>query len=136
MAELKTKKNKKSATGFIKSIENEQRRKDCFNLLKLMSESTGSKPVMWGDAIVGFGDYHYRSTSGREGDWFAAGFSPRKQNISLYLIGGYKSFPGLLKKLGKYKTGVSCLYINKMSDIDAKILKDLIKKSTATLSKK
>lgn len=135
MAELKTKKNKKSVTAFIKSIENEQKRKDCFNLLKLMSESTGSKPVMWGDAIVGYGDYHYRSDSGREGDWFAAGFSPRKQNISLYLIGGYK-FPDLLKQLGKYKTGGSCLYINKLSDVDVKILKDLIKKSVAALSKK
>lgn len=100
-----------------------------------MTESTGSKPVMWGNAIVGFGDYHYKSTSGREGDWFAAGFSPRKQNISLYLMGGYK-FPDLLKKLGKYKTGGSCLYINKLSDINVKVLKDLIKKSMSALSKK
>ncbi|MBL7996047.1 DUF1801 domain-containing protein [bacterium] len=136
MAELKTKKNSKNVTQFLNTIENEQKRKDCLDLMKLMAEATGSKPVMWGDAIVGFGDYHYRSESGREGDWFVAGFSPRKQNISLYLLGGIKKHPDLLGQLGKHKTGGSCLYINHLSDINLKILKNLIKKTSASLLKK
>ncbi len=136
MAELKTKKNAKNVAQFLHTIEDEQKRKDCFDLLKLMAEATGSKPVMWGDAIVGFGDYHYRSESGREGDWFVAGFSPRKQNISLYLIGGIKKHPDLLRQLGKHKIGGSCLYINKLSDVHLKTLKDLIKKTSASLLKK
>lgn len=136
MAELKTKKNKKSVSGFLKGIEDDQKSKDCLALVKLMTEATGSKPAMWGDAIVGFGDYHYRSESGREGDWFVAGFSPRKQNISLYLIGGIKNHPDLLRQLGKHKIGGSCLYINKLSDVNLKILKTLIKKTSVSLLKK
>lgn len=135
MAELKTKKNKRSVTEFLKNIENKQKRKDCLDLLKLMSAATGSKPSMWGDAIVGFGNYHYQSKSGREGDWFVTGFSPRKQNISLYLMGGTKQFPDLLKQLGKHKTGGSCLYIKILSDVNVTILKRLIKKSIISFSK-
>jgi hypothetical protein len=125
--ELKTKKNESSVEEFLNNITDEQKRKDSFEILDMMKKATKSEPKMWGSAIIGFGDYHYKSASGQEGDWFKTGFSPRKQSISLYMICGLLPVKLLLDKLGKHKTGKGCLYINKISDIDIKILKEIIK---------
>lgn len=129
MAELKTQKNEKDVVQFLNEIENEQRKKDCFALLKLMEEVTGEPPAMWGDSMVGFGSYHYKYKTGREGDWFPVGFSPRKQNLTIYILAGFKPFEDILINLGKYKTSSSCLYVKKLDDIDQEKLKELIKKS-------
>lgn len=134
MSEPKTKKNEASVEGFLKSVENEKRREDSFMVLDLMKEVTGEEPTMWGTSIVGFGSYHYKGASGREGDWMKVGFSPRKQSMTLYIMDGFGSYDSLLKDLGKYKTGKSCLYINKMEDVDQSVLRDLIKQSFASVS--
>ena len=126
MSELKTKVNSASVKDFLNSIENEQIRKDCFEISKMMESVTKAKPKMWGASIVGFGSYHYIGKSGREGDWMLTGFSPRKQNLTLYLMGGFDSEKKLLEKLGKYKTSVGCLYIKKLDDVDKKVLKELV----------
>jgi len=126
MAENKTKPAKVSATAFIKSIEDEQMRRDARKVAAMMREATGSRARMWGANIVGFGEYHYRYESGREGDFMIAGFSPRKQALTLYVIPGFKHFESLMSKLGKYKTGKSCLYIRRLSDVDEQVLKRLI----------
>lgn len=125
----KTVPTKESATAFLNTITDEQMRKDCKQILKMMQDITGEKPVMWGTAIVGFGSYRYVYASGHSGDWPVAAFSPRKQNISVYLIPGFDRFEHLLKKLGKHKTAVSCLYIKKLSDIDQDVLRTLIRES-------
>jgi len=132
---LKTTKNKASVKKFLDSVDNEQRRKDSLVVLKMMKTITGEKASMWGPSIVGFGKYHYKYKSGREGDWFATGFSPRKQALTLYIMSGFKKYDTLLKKLGKFKTGSSCLYIKKLEDVDQAILKELIKQSVAYVSK-
>ena len=129
MAELKTKKNDGSVEAFLHSVENEKRREDAFKVLDLMKEVTGEEPKMWGGSIVGFGDYHYKYESGREGDWFLAGFSPRKQSLTLYIMAGFDGYEELMADLGKYKTGKSCLYINKLEDVNLPTLKKLVKKS-------
>jgi hypothetical protein len=129
MAELKTKKTNDSVEAFLNSVEHDKRRADAFKVLELMKEVTGKEPKMWGSSIVGFGDYHYKYESGREGDWFLTGFSPRKQNLSLYIMAGFDEYNELLDKLGKYKTGKACLYINKLEDVDLPTLKQLVKKS-------
>jgi len=126
MAELKTKKNEASVDAFLNKIPEEKRRKDCFTIMQLMKKVTKSEPKMWGDSIVGFGTYHYKYESGREGDWFPVGFSPRKQNLSLYLMCDMEKRSGLLKKLGKYKMAKSCIYIKKIEDIDLSVLTELI----------
>jgi len=126
MAENKTKPTKVSVTAFIKSIEDEQMRRDARKMAAMMREATGSRARMWGANIVGFGEYHYKYESGREGDFMIAGFSPRKQALTLYVIPGFKHFESLMSKLGKYKTGKSCLYIRRLSDVDEKVLKRLI----------
>ncbi len=129
MAELKTKATKQSATAFLKTIEPEQKQIDGLALLKLFERVTEEKPVMWGTSIIGFGMYHYESErSTQKGDWPLVGFSPRKQNLTLYIRHGIADHP-LLKKLGKYKEGGECLYINKLSDVDVTILTKLIKAS-------
>jgi hypothetical protein len=125
----KTQPTKASVTKFLNNIEHDTRRADGKRLLALFKEITGEKPVMWGDSIVGFGQYHYKYGSGREGDFLMAGFSPRKSNLSLYVMDGFKQRDELLAKLGKHKTSVACLYINKLSDVDESVLKDLIKQS-------
>ena len=137
MAELKTKKNKASVTEFIKSIQDDQKRKDCKALLKIFREATGKRPAMWGTSIVGYGSYHYKSDrSSQEGDWPLTGFSPRKQNLTIYIMPGFKSYTSLLKKIGKHKiSGGSCLYIKKLEDIDIAVLTTLIKKSVAEMKK-
>ncbi len=138
MAELKTKPTKASALVFLKAVEPKERRDDAMALLKIFKEVTGEKPVMWGTAIVGFGKYHYKSLkSTQEGDWPLAGFSPRKQSLTLYIMFGFQEYGALLKKLGKHKiSGGSCLYINRLSDIDIDVLKQIIKKSTDGMRKK
>ena len=133
MAELKTKKNTASVSAFLKGVEDPTRRKDCETVRKIMREETGSRAAMWGDAIVGFGSYHYKYASGREGDWMLCGFSPRKQNLSVYIMAGFTKYEALLKKLGKHKTGKSCLYIKRLEDIDLAVLRELIRQSVAHL---
>lgn len=130
MSELKTKPNKNSVSEFIHSIEDPVKKQDSKSLLKLMKEITGSKPVMWGSSIIGFGSYHYKYASGREGDWFVAGFSPRKQSLTLYIMGGIKD-PELFEKLGKHKTGKGCLYFKRLADVDEGVLKQIISNSVA-----
>ena len=125
-AELKTKVNKASVEGFLNKVKDEAIRNDCFEILKIMKQVTKEEPKMWGSSIVGFGSYHYKSKSGREGDWMLTGFSPRKQNLTLYLMGGFDEQKDLLKKLGKHKTSVGCLYIKKLGDVDKKVLKTLV----------
>lgn len=128
MAEIKTKVNEASVEDFIGRVEDEQKRKDAFELLKIYREITGEKAKMWGSSIVGFGLYHYKSErSSQEGDWPLAAFSPRKQNLTLYMMPGFKNLDKQLKKLGKHKISVGCLYIKRLSDIDMPVLKEIIK---------
>ena len=134
-AELKTKVNDASVTDFLRSVADEQKRKDSFEILKIMKQITKEEPKMWGSSIVGFGSYHYKYESGREGDSPIMGFSPRKQNLTLYLMRGLNSHADLLKKLGKHKTSVGCLYIKKLSDIDVDVLKELISDSLKAIKK-
>ncbi|MDY6959959.1 MAG: DUF1801 domain-containing protein [Halobacteriota archaeon] len=129
MTELKTKPNEGDVLDFLNGVVDEKRRKDCFVILDLMKEVTGEEPIMWGDSIVGFGSYHYKYKSGREGDWLSTGFSPRKRYLTIYIMSGFERYDELMNKLGKYKTGKSCLYINKIEDIDQAVLKELIRES-------
>ncbi|MCG3209766.1 MAG: hypothetical protein FOGNACKC_03393 [Anaerolineae bacterium] len=129
MAELKTQPTDQNVAAFLNSIADDKKRQDCLAILGLMEQVMGAPPQMWGDSIVGFGSYHYKYASGREGDWFLTGFSPRKQNITLYIMAGFDQYDALLKKLGKFKTGKSCLYIKKLEDIDLPTLRDLVKQS-------
>jgi hypothetical protein len=134
MADLKTKATGKSVAKFLDSIKNEGMRQDCLILTGLMSQATGAKPKMWGSSIVGFGSYHYRYASGREGGWFTTGFSPRKQNLTLYVIGGFASHTSLLKKLGKHSLGKGCLYLKSLDEIHIPTLKKLIQQSVKEAS--
>lgn len=131
MAELKTKKNTASVEKFLNSVADEQRRKDCFRLVEIMKAAIKSEPAMWGTSIVGFGRHQYKYESGREIEWFLVGFSPRKQDLTLYIMGGLERYPALMKKLGKHKMGKSCLYIKRLEDVDLSTLKRLIKQSIA-----
>jgi len=135
MTELKTKPTKKSVENFLKKVEHPTKREDSLRILELMKEITQEKPVMWGDSIVGFGSYRYKYASGREGDWPLVGFSPRKQNLTLYIMSGFEKYEKLLENLGKFKTGKSCLYINKLKDVDIRILKELILESVEHMKK-
>lgn len=127
--ELKTKVNDASVSKFLNSVADERKRNDCFEILNMMRQITREEPKMWGSTIVGFGSYHYKGKSGREGDWMLTGFSPRKQSLTLYLMGGFDTHAALLKKLGKFTTSVGCLYIKTLEDVDRKVLKELIKAS-------
>lgn len=129
MAELKTKPTKASVSAFLAGITDDTLRKDCRAVSKLMRQATGAKPTMWGPGIVGFGSYHYKYASGREADWFLAGFAPRKQNLTLYIVSGFDRYEALLRELGKHKTGKSCLYIKRLADIDMEVLEELIQRS-------
>ena len=129
MAELKTRKNSASVSAFLNTIDDAQKRSDAKKIATMMRKITGSKAKMWGTSIVGFGSYHYKYASGREGDFMLTGFSPRKQNLSLYIMAGFRDFDTLLAKLGKHKTGKSCLYIKRLDDIDLKVLELLISRS-------
>jgi hypothetical protein len=136
MAKNKTIPNETSVSAFIKGVEDEQKKADCQTLIGLMKEITGEEPVMWGPSIIGFGSYHFKYDSGREGDMLLTGFSPRKQNLTLYIMSGFNRYEKLMQKLGKYKTGKSCLYIKRLSDIDLGVLMELIKDSYAHYNKK
>lgn len=136
MAKNKTIPNETSVSAFIKGVEDEQKKADCHTLIGLMKEITGEEPVMWGPSIIGFGSYHYKYDSGREGDMLLTGFSPRKQNLTLYIMSGFNRYEKLMQKLGKYKTGKSCLYVKRLSDIDMGVLTELIKDSFTHYNKK
>ena len=127
MTAIKTQKNDVDVLTFLESVNDEIKRKDAMTLLAMMKKITRQEPKMWGSSIVGFGSFHYKSErSKQEGDWFMTGFSPRKQNLTVYIIPGFAKYETLMKKLGKFKTSVSCLYINKLADVDSKILIELI----------
>ena len=129
MAELKTQPNDKNVIEYLNSIENEKKRADSFTILALMQGITDEEPVMWGESIIGFGLYRYKYASGRPAEWFLTGFAPRKQNLTLYIMAGFEQYEELLKKLGKYKIGKSCLYINRLEYVDQDVLKELVKQS-------
>lgn len=127
MAEVKTKPTSASVEDFINSVQDEQKRKDSFVILGMMKDAIGEEPKMWGSSLIGFGNVRLKSpATGREVDWIRMGFSPRKANLSVYLTGGVKRHADALEKLGKHKTGVGCIYINKLEDIDLKVLKGMI----------
>ena len=127
MAEIKTKPTSASVEDFLNGVKDEQKRKDSFVLMEIMKKASGEEPKMWGSSLIGFGNVRLKSpATGREVDWLRIGFSPRKANLSLYISVGIKEHAAALKKLGKHKTGVGCLYINKLEDIDLKVLKGII----------
>jgi hypothetical protein len=131
MAQLKTQPTDKSVTDFLDGVEDDNKREDSFVILELMKEVTGSEPIMWGDSIIGFGTYHYKYASGRAADWFLTGFSPRVQNLTLYIMSGFDEYDDLLGKLGKHSTGKSCLYVKRLENIDLDVLRELVEKSVA-----
>lgn len=136
MAELKTQKTKASVAGFLASVDDESRRSDAKAVDKMFREITGEKPAMWGDSIVGYGAYRYKYDSGRDGEWMRAGFSPRKNNLVLYIMPGFDEYASLLKRLGKHKTGKSCLYIGRLSDVNETVLRELIARSWKSMQAK
>ena len=137
LAVLKTKENNASVDDFLQAIGDESKRKDAAEILSMMNKATGEKPKMWGTSIIGYGNYIYESPkTGRSGEWFMMGFSPRKQNITLYLMPGIGYYKELVEQLGKYKTGGSCLYINRLSDVNAKVLKQLLSAAYKNMKQK
>jgi hypothetical protein len=133
MATQKTLENDSNVGAFLNMVSDKQKRDDCFALVKLVTNITGYEPKMWGTSIVGFGSYHYRYDSGHEGDSCIVGLSPRKQNITLYLMGGFHTNPELLQEIGKYKTGKGCLYINSLNTVDINVLEQIIRNSARIL---
>ncbi|HHW86143.1 MAG TPA: DUF1801 domain-containing protein [Chloroflexi bacterium] len=131
MADLKTKENDQSVDAFLATVEDPRKRADCYTLIDLMQAAVGEGPRMWGDAIVGFGRYHYTYASGRTGEWPLVAFSPRKQNLSLYIMAGFGQYEDLLGRLGKHTTGKSCLYVKQLSDLNLDALRTLIEASVA-----
>jgi len=125
-----------SVTEFIRNLDSSQRRNDSKVIMRMMRKITGHRPVMWGDSLIGYGKYHYVYESGREGDAFLTGFSPRTQNMVIYIMPGFKPYSGLLKKLGKHKNSVSCLYFNKLADLNCQVLEQLIEKSVVEMRKR
>jgi hypothetical protein len=132
----KTQKNSASVKDFLNSVEDNKKREDAFKVLEMMKEATGLEPQMWGSSIVGFGSYHYKYASGQEGDWPMTGFSPRKTSLTLYIMSGFNDYKKDMDKLGKYKTGASCLYIKKLEDVDIDLLKKIIKKDFENMRQK
>src|SRR6186713_2218637 len=132
---LKTQRNATSVKSFLDDIKDEQKRKDARSVSTIMQEVTGEKPAMWGTSIVGFGSYHYKYASGQEGDWPLVGFSPRKENLTLYIMPGFKDYADLLGKLGKHKKGMSCLYIKSLDDVHLPTLKTLVRQSVRQMKK-
>ena len=135
MAELKTKPNHRSVEKFLNGVADEKRRRDCFAVLELLKQVTQQKPRMWGSSLVGFGRYRYKYASGHGGEWFLTGFSPRKRDITIYLMCGFSQHEALMKQLGKFKTGKSCLYIKSLEDIDLRIFKELVRLSVEEIRK-
>lgn len=136
MAEVKTKPTKASVRKFIEAVPSDTKRRDSKALITLMQRLAGEKPVMWGPTMIGFGQYHYKYDSGHEGDCFRIGFSPRKAALTLYVMTGFERYPALMKRLGKYRAGKSCLYVNKLEDIDLGVLEQMIKVSLAEMKQK
>ena len=134
--ERKTVETDADVNSFLDSIENTRRREDAGRLLELMCEITREPPRMWGASIVGFGSYHYKYESGREGDSLRVGFSPRKQNLAVYIMPGFERFGALLAKLGKHRTGKSCLYLNKLDDVDLGVLEEIVRESVAEMNRR
>jgi len=134
MAELKTKPTDASVEEFLASIADEKRREECRTVARLMQRITKKKPKLWGATMVGFGSYRYKYASGREGEWFLTGFSPRKQSLTLYIMAGFERYDELMQKLGKYKTGKSCLYVKRLEDVDMEVLADLVRQSVDHVS--
>ena len=126
MAELKTKLSDASVEVFLDGIADEAKRRDSYAILAMMQEVTGVEAKMWGDSIVGFGSYHYKYASGREADWPLVGFSPRKQNLTLYIMSGFEQYDELLQRLGKHSTGKACLYVKRLADVDLAVLQELV----------
>lgn len=133
MAELKTRPGNESVRDFLEAIADPKRQCDCQSVLRIMQQATGARPRMWGGSIVGFGNYHYKYASGREGDWFLTGFSPRKSELTLYLMSGFERFAALLRKLGRHKTGKGCLYIKSLEDVHLPTLEELVRRSVEHL---
>ncbi|MBI4928305.1 MAG: DUF1801 domain-containing protein [Anaerolineae bacterium] len=131
MAELKTRPGPTDPTVFINTLSDEQRRSDCLALIAMLQEITGAPAELWGADIVGFGRYAYRYASGHTGEWMVIGFSPRKQYLTLYIMSGFDQYEDLLSRLGKHKTGKSCLYVNKLADLDQSVLRELAARSVA-----
>ena len=129
MAELKTKPTKASVSSFLNKVADKSRREDCLKVLEIMKDVTGEEPEMWGESIVGFGRYRYEYESGTKGEWMITGFSPRKGDLTLYLMSGFEAVPDLMARLGKHKTGKSCLYLKKLEDVDLKVLRKIVEKS-------
>lgn len=134
-AELKTHKNEGDVQAFLAAIEDEQKRQDSQAIVALMQDVSGLEPRMWGVSIVGFGDYHYKYATGREGDTFQVGFSPRKQNLTIYLSYGFDEQSALMDRLGKYKTGKACLYIKRLADVDLEVLRELVRQTVDKFGK-
>ena len=135
-AENKTKETEASVDTFLANIKDDQKKADCLVLKSMMSRITDSPAKMWGASIVGFGTYHYKYDSGREGDFMKVGFSPRAQNVTVYIIAGFDRYEALMSQLGKHKTGKSCLYIKKLDDIDLDVLEELVKESYNLMTEK
>lgn len=136
VAENKTRPGRQSVTAFVNGIDDKQKRADVKKVAAMMRKATGARATMWGSAIVGYGQYHYQYASGQEGDFMLTGYSPRKQALTVYIIPGFKPFESLMKKLGKYKTGKSCLYLKRLSDVDEAVLERLISESVNHMRKK
>ena len=136
MSQRKTTQNESDVNAFLAAVENPRRRADAGQLLALMQEVTGEPPKMWGPSIVGFGKYHYRYASGREGDSLVVGFSPRKQNLVIYIMPGFSDYDELLGRLGKFRTGRSCLYGNKLDDVDLGLLEQLVRESVEEMKRR
>jgi hypothetical protein len=129
MVEIKTKPTDEDVISFLNTVENPKRKSDGLELLEIMKELTDEKPTMWGTSIIGFGTIHYKYKTGREIDWFKTGFSPRKRNLTVYLGVSLDEYSDLLERLGKHKTGKGCVYINKLSDVNIDVLKEILRKS-------
>jgi hypothetical protein len=134
MAENKTQPTAESVTAFLNNVGDKARREDCFAVLDIMKRVTGEEPTMWGPSIVGFGRYRYKYESGREGEWMITGFSPRKNDLTLYIMPGFDQAGSLMERLGKYKTGKSCLYIKKLEDVDVAVLRKLVEQSVKKMA--
>lgn len=136
MSNLKTQPNQQSVNEFLEEVSPDWMKEDSFQLLEILREVTNDQPIMWGNSLIGFGSYHYKYKSGREGDWFLAGFSPRKQNMTVYIMGGFENQEDLLEKLGKFKKSSGCLYFKKLEDLDIDILKSMIIRSIETVKQR
>jgi hypothetical protein len=135
MAENKTKANDQSVLAFLENVQDAQKREDCFTLLRLMEEITGKPAKMWGDTMVGFDQYHYKYATGREGDSLLTGFSPRKQNLTIYITAGFEGYEPLLGKLGRHSIGKSCLYVKSLKDVDMAVLREMVQRSVDHMRK-